>query len=101
MKKVGIILGAISTVLAVCMIFTFQLPPKNAEQIALAEEKSIPVKSETTVKPDNSNVDSPLPHEDTTSTTHPFLSNESITAALLLLCTALVGLVGISRKNKK
>ena len=101
MKKVSIIAVAISTVLVVYVIVAFQLPLKNTQQIVFAGEQSIPAKSETTAKPDNPNVDTDLSHEAAASATHSLFSNESITAALLLLCTALVGLVGISRKNKK
>jgi hypothetical protein len=100
MTKLIIVVITFSAALAAYTLFAFQLPPKNVQQIVFAEEQSIPTKSEATGKLEILNVNNDLSQEISTTATQPFLSNESITAALLLLCTGLVGLVGISRKNR-
>ena len=100
MKKLTAILIAISTVVVAYMIFAFQLPPESVQHIVFAEEQSILKKYDVNVNPEISSINDALSQEFSATTTQPFLSSESITAPLLLLCTGLVGLVGISRKNR-
>jgi hypothetical protein len=100
MKKLTTISITISALLVAAMIFAFQLPPSNNQHIVFAKEQSKSTKADVTVTPEISNIKNALSREASPTAPQPFISNESITATLLLLCTGLVGLVGISRKNK-
>jgi hypothetical protein len=100
MKKLTIISFTIAAIVVAAMVFAFQLPPSNNQHIVFAEEQSKFTKADVTVTPEISNTNNALSQEASPTAPQPFLSNESITATLLLLCTGLVGLVGISRKNR-
>jgi hypothetical protein len=100
MKKLATISITISAIIVAAMIFAFQLPPSNNQHIVFAREQSKSTKADVTVTQEISDTNKALSREASPTATQPFLSNESITATLLLLCTGLVGLVGISRKNR-
>lgn len=110
----------LSTLLVVSMVFAMQLSHSNYQQATPSKEKLPLFNVEKTVSGDLSIIDSTVEIINSETATsdldiykhpvtaaslqasalpQPSINNKSNTAFILLLCTGLVGLVGINRKK--